>query len=171
MQVSPQSDCAWSQFSVLTFIYFFTLKIKKKHFLVPHLWHMELPSCCWGLCHSYGNTRSEPHCNLCYSLWQFQILNPLSEARDQTTSSGDNIRSLTHRATMGTPNFLLKCSWFTVLCQQVLTFSIVLRTPEFSVLCCRTILSGVSTGLVTAFISNYLFKNVYIANSLGRQRC
>lgn len=60
---------------------------------------------------------------------------------------------------------------FTVLCQQVLTFSIVLRTPEFSVLCCRTILSGVSTGLVTAFISNYLFKNVYIANSLGRQRC
>ena len=34
-----------------------------------------------GLCHSHSNTSSKPH--FC-SLWQPQILNPLSDARDRT---------------------------------------------------------------------------------------
>ena len=37
-----------------------------------------------GLCHSHGNTRSEPHPNLCCSLRQFWILNSLSKVRDWT---------------------------------------------------------------------------------------
>ena len=38
-----------------------------------------------GLCHSHwGNTGSELHLQTTRSLWQCQIFNPLSEARDQT---------------------------------------------------------------------------------------
>ena len=35
------------------------------------------------LYHSHSNTRSEPYCDLQHSLWQNQIPDPLSEARDQ----------------------------------------------------------------------------------------
>ena len=34
--------------------------------------------------------------DLCHSLWQRGILNPLSEVRDKTCIHRDNIRSLTH---------------------------------------------------------------------------
>ena len=34
--------------------------------------------------HNHSNTRSKPDCNLCRSLQQHPILNPLSKAREQT---------------------------------------------------------------------------------------
>ena len=37
-----------------------------------------------GLHHSHSNARSELHMDLCHSLWQLWILNPLSGARDGT---------------------------------------------------------------------------------------
>ena len=37
-----------------------------------------------GLHHSHSNTGTEPHLRLHHSSWQRWILNPLSEARDQT---------------------------------------------------------------------------------------
>ena len=42
-------------------------------------------------------------CDLHHSLGQRQILNPLSEARDQTPSSWILVRFLTHGTTTGTP--------------------------------------------------------------------
>ena len=41
-------------------------------------------SCSCNLCHSHGYTGSEATYNLCYSLLQFWLLNPLSEARNRT---------------------------------------------------------------------------------------
>ena len=35
-----------------------------------------------GLHHSHSNTRSSFICNLCYSLQQYQILNPVNKTRD-----------------------------------------------------------------------------------------
>ena len=70
-------------FLIVSFFFFFFF-----FFLLVHLQHMEVPelgsnqSCSWGLCHSHGNTISEPH--LCHSLLQFQILNTISEAKDWT---------------------------------------------------------------------------------------
>ena len=57
----------------------------------PHLWHMEVPE--WGIklelqLPAYTTATVTPDqsciCNLRYNSWQCQILNPLSEARDQT---------------------------------------------------------------------------------------
>ena len=48
-------------------------------------WHMEVPTAtAASLCHSCGNTGSEPVCELHHSSWQHRIPDLLSEARDQT---------------------------------------------------------------------------------------
>ena len=58
-----------------------------------------------GTAHTTATAIPDPShiCNLSCSLWQCQILNPLSEARDQLTSSWILVSFVTHRATMGTP--------------------------------------------------------------------
>ena len=65
-----------------------------------HLRHVEVPGL--GLdwsCSSLPtpqpqhNARSEPHCGLPRSLWQYQILNPVTEARDQTQVLVDSVSS------------------------------------------------------------------------------
>ena len=43
-------------------------------------------------------------CNLHHSSWQHHILNPLSEAQDQTCILMDTIWIRAHCATMGTPS-------------------------------------------------------------------
>ena len=60
-------------------------------FLWPHLHHMEIPSLEVELepqlpAYSTATATQDPShiCNVHHSLWQFQILNPLSKARDQT---------------------------------------------------------------------------------------
>ena len=95
-----------------------------------HLWHMEVPSL--GVeselqLLAYTTATDTPDlsriCNLHHSSWQCRIPNPLSEARDRTfvlmvpswicfcctTTGTPAVRSLTHRATAGTPvcSFLL----------------------------------------------------------------
>ena len=56
-----------------------------------------------------ASTKPDPSCicNLHCSLWQCQILNPLSEARDRSNPHPhrDNVRSLTCWATTGAPAF------------------------------------------------------------------
>ena len=57
-----------------------------------------------GLCHSHSNAGSEPHLLPTQQLlWQCRILNPLSEARDQTRNLMVPSRICFHRATTGTP--------------------------------------------------------------------
>ena len=68
-----------------TFFFFFFFS-----FLGPHLWHMEVPwlgveSAAPEACATTTATLDlSLICHLCHSLWQRQILNPLSEARGQT---------------------------------------------------------------------------------------
>ena len=53
-----------------------------------------------------NNARSEPHlhiCNLHFSLWQRQVLNPPSRARDRTHILMDASQVLNLLSTMGTP--------------------------------------------------------------------
>ena len=62
-------------------------------------------SCSWGLHHSHGNTRSEP--NLGASLQLVALPDPQPTERGQGSNlhlHRDHVRSLTHWATMGTPN-------------------------------------------------------------------
>ena len=56
-----------------------------------------------GLCHSHSNAGSKPFCNLHHSSLQWQILNPLSEARDQSSNLIVPSRICFHCATTGTP--------------------------------------------------------------------
>ena len=56
-----------------------------------HPWHMEVPRLgvaleLWQLAHSAATAMPDPSrvCGLHHSLWQRRILNPLSEARNQT---------------------------------------------------------------------------------------
>ena len=85
-----------TQSTLMSFLFFF---------LQPHLQHMEVPrtrswigAAAVGLPHSHSNTGSEPNlCDLHHSMWKCQIPNPLSEQPHR-----DNVRSLTHWATMGT---------------------------------------------------------------------
>ena len=65
-------------------------------FLGPHLWHMEVPRLGVELeLHLTANTTAtatpDPShiCDLCCSLQQRQVLNPLSEAGDQTHNLKD----------------------------------------------------------------------------------
>ena len=61
-------------------------------FLGPHLQHMEMGfqardqirAVAAGLCHTHSNPDLNHICDLHHSLWQHEILNPLSKARDQT---------------------------------------------------------------------------------------
>ena len=62
--------------------------------LGPHLWHMEVPRLRVILelqlpAYTTATAMQDLNhsCDLCHSLWQCWILDPLSEARDQTTSS------------------------------------------------------------------------------------
>ena len=56
-----------------------------------------------GLHHSHSNARSKPVCDLHHNSWQHQILNPLSEARDQTCILMDVSQVHYYCATTGTP--------------------------------------------------------------------
>ena len=60
-----------------------------------------------SLRHSHSNTRSDHICDLNHSSQQRQILNPLSEARDQTHILMIPSRICFRCATMGTPLELL----------------------------------------------------------------
>ena len=60
-------------------------------FLGPHFWHMEVPrlgvesgigAVPANLCHSHSNIVLSHICGPHHILWQCQILNPLSKARD-----------------------------------------------------------------------------------------
>ena len=85
-------------------------------FLGPHLWHMEVPRLGfkseWQLLACATATATQDlscTCNLHHSSWQRQILNSLSEARDQThilvdTSQVSNL--LSHNRTSQAANFL-----------------------------------------------------------------
>ena len=62
-------------------------------FLRQHLWHMEFPRLVVKLqlqllARTTGTTTATPDpscvCNLYHNSWQCQIINPLSEAKDQT---------------------------------------------------------------------------------------
>ena len=100
------------------FIYLFFLL-----FLGPHLLHMEVPRLGVELQLQLlaFNTATEvldpSHiCDLCHSLWQCQILNPLSEARDCTHILMDTSQVCYHWATMGTPSAIPPLSFLFVLC-------------------------------------------------------
>ena len=56
-----------------------------------------------GLHHSQSNEESEPICNLYHSSWKRWILNPLSEARDETHVFMDTSQVHYHQTTTGTP--------------------------------------------------------------------
>ena len=57
--------------------------------------------------HSHSKTRSEPHLQATPPSWQCQILNPMSEARDQTCVLMDDSQICFHWATIRTPFFLV----------------------------------------------------------------
>ena len=83
-------------------------------FLGPHLQHMEVPRLRVELepqLLAYTTARVMPDpsriCNLHHSSRPCQILNPLSEARDQTRILMDTSRIHFYCATMGTPSFVL----------------------------------------------------------------
>ena len=80
-------------------------------FLWPHLRHMEEPrlgSKSELQLPAYTTATAMPNpsriCDLCYSLWQHQILNLLSKARGRTCILMDTFRFLTCWATVGTPS-------------------------------------------------------------------
>ena len=82
-------------------------------FIGPHLRHMEVPRLGVKLelqLSAYATDTAMPdprHIgDICPSLWQCRILNPLSEARDQPASSWILVGFLTHWATTGTPIIL-----------------------------------------------------------------
>ena len=81
-------------------------------FLGVHLWHLEVPGD--GLHHSHDNADLSCICDLCCSLWQHRNPNPLNKAsaRSNPPPHRDNIGSLTHWATMGTP---MSCLFLTSL--------------------------------------------------------
>ena len=56
-----------------------------------------------GLCPSHSDARSKPYLRPTLQLWRHWILNSVSKARIQPTSSWIPVRLLTHWATMGIP--------------------------------------------------------------------
>ena len=67
-------------------------------FLLPHMPHRDVPG--QGLNQSDSTVTAMLDLSsigeLCHSLWQCQILNPLSEARDQSCILSHYVRLLTH---------------------------------------------------------------------------
>ena len=68
---------------------------------------------------SQSNARSEPHLQPTPQLWQCQILNPLSEARDRTCNLMVPSQISFHCTTMGTPisglfYYILPCCTYPV---------------------------------------------------------
>ena len=61
---SSKCVCSFGSFTQHVFVCLFVFSF---FFLQPHLWHIEVPGqgsnwgCSSGLCHSHGNTGSEPH--------------------------------------------------------------------------------------------------------------
>ena len=77
-------------------------------FFKQYLWNMEVPSLGVEVelqLPAYTTATPDPSliCNLCHSLQQHWILNPLSKARDQTCILMDTSWILNPPATMGTP--------------------------------------------------------------------
>ena len=79
-------------------------------FLRPHLWYMEVPRLGVELrlqlpAYATARTTLDPSliCNLRWSLWQHQMLNPLSKARDWTCILMETRQVRFEWATMGTP--------------------------------------------------------------------
>ena len=97
-------------------------------FLGPHLWHMEVLGLrveleLLLLAYTTATATQDPSCicNLHCSSQQHWILNPLSEARDQTQILRNASWVHFHWATMGTPNFILSLEvtlflWFVLPC-------------------------------------------------------
>ena len=78
-------------------------------FLGPHLWHMEVPGLGVELelqLPAYTTVTATPDpshiCDLQHSSWQRWVLNPLSEARMEPTSSWILVGLVTTRTTVGT---------------------------------------------------------------------
>ena len=98
-------------FFVLFFVFVFVF-----FFLRPHLQHMEVPRLGAELelpLLAHNTAKATPDlnyiCDLCCSLLQHQILNPLCKARDQTWILMDIISSgfLTHLATWNFAHWIL----------------------------------------------------------------
>ena len=88
------------------FFSFFLFRLYLRHMEVPRLgvnWELQL------LAHAIATATPDPNYifDLCCSLWQHRILNPLSKARDWPTSSGHYVGFFTCWATAGPPNFAL----------------------------------------------------------------
>ena len=69
-------------------------------FLQPHLWHLEVPGPRVELelqlqAYAIATATLDPSqiCNLRHHLWQHEIFNPLSEARDRTQILTDTVSS------------------------------------------------------------------------------
>ena len=94
--LSPRTLCFCTSliFFLLFFLYYFIFFFSSFFFFFfwgPHLWYMKVPGLgSWIRVANEAYTTAKAIgdliciCNLFYSLWQFQILNPTSEARNQT---------------------------------------------------------------------------------------
>ena len=95
---------------------------------------MEVPGLGFESLQAYGTATSvvDPRhiCNLCRSLQQHQILNPLSEARDQTLIVMETVGSLTQKPQWELLYFILFyfILFYFILCVFVYVCSFV--TPE-----------------------------------------
>ena len=107
-------DSIWKIILLLKFLKIFYLTyFILSSFIWPHLQPMEVPRLEGEVelrlqaCTTATATLDPSHiCALCHSLWHCQILNSLSEARDQTSILMDSyVGFLIHWATMGTPIF------------------------------------------------------------------
>ena len=107
-------------FGVLFCFVLFCLFVLFFVFLGQHLWHMEVP----GLeveselqLPTYAIATADPSCvcDLLYSSWQCQILNLLSEARDQTHVFMDTSWVHCCWAMMETPSFSLFFFFWSIL--------------------------------------------------------
>ena len=107
--------------------------------LGPHLWHMEVPGLgvksglqLLAYATAIATTMPNPSwiCNLHHSLWQYHILYPLGEARDQTHIFMDSSlnpltdRFLIHWATTGTPILYSNYKWSIILANCDLLYCI-----------------------------------------------
>lgn len=87
---------------LLKAVFFFFLRLYLQHMEVPGL-GVELERQLPAYATATAMLDLSPICDLCSSLWQQWTLNPLSKVRDRTHILRDNIGSLIHQATTGTP--------------------------------------------------------------------